>query len=208
MYPIAAVLATERAAAWMEADGFAHMSTFGGAEVGCIAALRCLEITTRPEVRTMSHHIAAFFTEGLDRIQAKYPDWFTGRRQDGLVMGLEFAHPEGAKFVMRRLYSRGVWAIFSTLDPHVLQYKPGLLLDPALCAEILEITETAIGEARDDAAAVPEVSSRSFAGEPDIPLRDLPSFPADPAARAVLTGQLDAWAVGGDPPYPHPSNAR
>ena len=54
MYPIAAVLATERAAAWMEADGFAHMSTFGGAEVGCIAALRCLEITTRPEVRTMS----------------------------------------------------------------------------------------------------------------------------------------------------------
>jgi len=76
-----------------------------------------------------------------------------GVRQDGLVMGLEFAHPEGAKFVMRRLYSRGVWAIFSTLDPHVLQYKPGLLLDPALGAEILEITEAAIGEAREDAAA-------------------------------------------------------
>jgi acetylornithine/succinyldiaminopimelate/putrescine aminotransferase len=208
MYPIAAVLATERAAAWMEADGFAHMSTFGGAEVGCIAALRCLEITTRPEVRTMSHHIAAFFAQGLNRIQAKYPDWFTGVRQDGLVMGLEFAHPEGAKFVMRRLYSHGVWAIFSTLDPHVLQYKPGLLLDPALGAEILEITETAIGEARDDAAAAPEAAAHVFADDPDIPLRDLPSFPADPAARSALTRQLEAWAVSGEPPYPQPSNAR
>ncbi len=220
MYPIAAVLATERAAAWMEADGFAHMSTFGGAEVGCIAALRGLEITTRPEVAAMSHHIAAFFTQGLDRIQTKYSDWFTGVRQDGLVMGLEFAHPEGAKFVMRRLYSRGVWAIFSTLDPHVLQYKPGLLLDPALAAEILEITETAIGEAREDAAAERGVSSRVVADAVtpagpvtpddtgDIPPGDLPSFPADPAARSLLTEQLAAWAAIGEPPYPHPSNAR
>ena len=168
----------------------------------------------------MSHHIAAFFTQSLDRIQAKYPDWFTGVRQDGLVMGLEFAHPEGAKFVMRRLYSRGVWAIFSTLDPHVLQYKPGLLLDQALCAEILEITEAAIGEAREDAAAERGVSSRVVAdavipadtvipaNTGDIPLDDLPSFPADPAARSLLTEQLAAWAAIGEPPYPQPSNAR
>jgi hypothetical protein len=120
---------------------------------------------------------------------------------------------------MRRLYSRGVWAIFSTLDPRVLQYKPGLLLDPALGAEILEITEAAIGEAREDAAAEDAaaeggVSSRVLpddgipADTGDIPLGDLPSFPADPAARSLLTEQLGAWAAGGEPPYPHPSNAR
>ena len=134
-------------------------------------------------------------------------------------MGLEFAHPEGAKFVMRRLYSRGVWAIFSTLDPRVLQYKPGLLLDPALGAEILEITETAIGEAREDAAGRARrrpaaVTPRGPTGLPgaatgDIPLGDLPSFPADPAARSVAGGT--ARAPG--PPAAsrrtrHPSNAR
>ena len=129
-------------------------------------------------------------------------------------MGLEFAHPEGATFVMRRLYSRGVWAIFSTLDPHVLQYKPGLLLDPALCAEILEITEAAIGEAREDAAAERGGPSPVLADEAvradtgDIALGDLPSFPADPVARSLLTEQLGAWAASGEPPYPHPSNAR
>jgi acetylornithine/succinyldiaminopimelate/putrescine aminotransferase len=152
MYPVSVVLATEAAAGWLTEDGFAHMSTFGGAELGCVAALKTLEITGRPEVRSMVHYIAALFTEGLGRIQAQYPDWFTGVRQDGLVMGLEFGHPQGATFVMKRLYETGVWAIFSTLDPRVLQYKPGILLAPALCEELLERTEVAIAKARDDVA--------------------------------------------------------
>jgi acetylornithine/succinyldiaminopimelate/putrescine aminotransferase len=152
MYPVSAVLATEAAAGWLTEDGFAHMSTFGGAELGCVAALKTLEITGRPEVRSTVHYIAATFTSGLSKIQAQYPDWFTGIRQDGLVMGLEFGHPQGAKFVMKRLYENGVWAIFSTLDPRVLQYKPGILLTPAVCEELLERTEVAIAKARDDAA--------------------------------------------------------
>ena len=38
IYPIAAVVANERSAAWLKEDGWGHMSTFGGAELGCIAA--------------------------------------------------------------------------------------------------------------------------------------------------------------------------
>ena len=151
IYPISVVLASEAASAWLTEDGFGHMSTFGGAEPGCVAALKTLEITCRPEVRSMVHYIADFIGSGLARIRDRYPDWFTGIRQDGLVIGLEFAHPQGAKFVMKRLYEHGVWAIFSTLDPRVLQYKPGILLTPALCAELLERTEIAIGAAREDA---------------------------------------------------------
>jgi len=150
LYPVSVVLATEAAAGWLTEDGFAHMSTFGGAELGCVAALKTLEITCRPEVRSMVHYIAEMFTDGLSKIQAAYPDWFTGIRQDGLVMGLEFGHSQGAKFVMKRLYENGVWAIFSTLDPCVLQYKPGILLTPGVCEELLERTEVAIGKARDD----------------------------------------------------------
>jgi hypothetical protein len=66
-------------------------------------------------------------------------------------MGLEFDHPEGAKYVMRELYEHGVWAIFSTLDQRVLQYKPGLLIEPELVDEVLERTEVAIGRARERA---------------------------------------------------------
>jgi hypothetical protein len=52
---------------------------------------------------------------------------------------------------MRRLYEAGVWAIFSTLDPRVLQYKPGVLITPGLCEELLDRTEQAIGLAARDA---------------------------------------------------------
>jgi hypothetical protein len=48
---------------------------------------------------------------------------------------------------MRHLYENGVWAIFSTLDPRVLQFKPGILLQPGLCEELLDRTEVAIRKA-------------------------------------------------------------
>lgn len=148
MYPITAALLGDRAAQWLEQDGFGHISTFGGAELGCVAAIKTLEICTRPEVRSMVHYIADIFDHGLQRIQADHPDWFVGIRQNGVVIGLEFDHPEGAKFVMRELYENGVWAIFSTLDPRVLQFKPGLLLSRELCEDVLDRLAVAIARAK------------------------------------------------------------
>ena len=65
-------------------------------------------------------------------------------RQNGVVIGLEFNHPEGAKFVMRELYENGVWAIFSTLDPRVLQFKPGILVSRDLCEDVLDRLDVAV----------------------------------------------------------------
>ncbi len=53
MYPITAAMLGDRAAQWLDQDGFGHISTFGGAELGCVAAIKTLEITSRPEVRSI-----------------------------------------------------------------------------------------------------------------------------------------------------------
>ena len=148
MYPITAAMLGDRAAQWLDEDGFAHISTFGGAELGCVAAIKTLEITSRPEVRSTVHYIADLFAHGLRRIQSDNPDWFIGIRQNGVVIGLEFNHPEGAKFVMRELYENGVWAIFSTLDPRVLQFKPGILVSRDLCEDVLDRLDVAVRYAR------------------------------------------------------------
>ena len=150
LYPIACVVATERAAAWLKEDGFGHMSTMGGAELGCIVAMKVLEIVQRPEVRSNVRYVSNYLRQGLDEIRALYPDFFTGIRQHGVVMGLEFNHPEGAKPVMKHLYHNGVWAIFSTLDPRVLQFKPGALLNQAMSEDLLRRMEIAIGLAREE----------------------------------------------------------
>jgi acetylornithine/succinyldiaminopimelate/putrescine aminotransferase len=148
MYPITAAMLSDRAAQWLDEDGFAHISTFGGAELGCVAAIKTLEITSRPEVRSTVHYIADLFAHGLRRIQSDNPDWFVGIRQNGVVIGLEFDHPDGAKFVMRELYENGVWAIFSTLDPRVLQFKPGILLSRDVCEDVLDRLDVAVRYAR------------------------------------------------------------
>ncbi|HET9721257.1 MAG TPA: aminotransferase class III-fold pyridoxal phosphate-dependent enzyme [Solirubrobacteraceae bacterium] len=160
MYPIACVVVSEECSAWLKEDGFGHISTGGGAELGCIVGLKVLEISARPEVRSMVHYIADRFRTGLRAIQEMYPDWFTGIRQDGVVMGLEFAHPQGAKLVMRRLYEHGIWAIFSTLDPQVLQFKPGILMGPDLVDEVLDRAAVGIGLAREDARAESHTRAR------------------------------------------------
>jgi len=75
-------------------------------------------------------------------------DIFVGIRQRGVILGLEFDHPEGAVAVSRALYENGVWAIFSSLDKRVLQFKPGVLLDAATCQEIVDRIEAALPRAR------------------------------------------------------------
>ena len=143
LYPISAAILNTAAARWLDVDGFAHMSTFGGSELGCAVALKTLEITLRDETRQNVDSRIQQFSEGLRRIQEAYPDTLVGIRQKGLVIGLEFAGG-GAKPVMSELYRRGVWAIFSTLDPSVMQFKPGLLVTETEADQILTILEAAV----------------------------------------------------------------
>ncbi|MCX6459332.1 MAG: aminotransferase class III-fold pyridoxal phosphate-dependent enzyme [Actinobacteria bacterium] len=163
MYPIACVLISERCAGWLTEDGFGHISTFGGAELGCIAALKALEVCSRPETRSMVHYIADTVGQRLRAIAEVYPDWLVGIRQNGVVIGLEFNHPEGAKYVMKQLYENGVWAIFSTLDPRVLQFKPGVLMKPELVDEVLDRTEIAIGRAYREVRGTNDLGRRRVA---------------------------------------------
>ena len=60
IYPIAAVVVNETAGQWLSEDGFGHMSSFGGAELGCLAAAKVLEICSRPETRSQVHYISAY----------------------------------------------------------------------------------------------------------------------------------------------------
>ncbi len=150
LYPIACALVSEKCGGWLKKDGFAHMSTAGGAELGCIVAMKTLEILQRPEIATTVRYVADYIRSGLDDIMAAYPDFFIGIRQHGLIMGLEFNHEQGAKPVMKHLYQNGVWAIFSTLDPRVLQFKPGILMTQSDSEDLLRRVEIAIALASEE----------------------------------------------------------
>src|SRR6185436_4890921 len=139
LYPISACLVNEKTGEWLNEDGAAHISTSGGAELGCIVAHKVIEMLLRKETIANVHTVTDFMADSMREMMARHGDIFTGVRQKGVILGLEFNnHPEGAVFVSRALYEHGVWAIFSSLDKRVLQWKPGVLLDRATCKDIVE----------------------------------------------------------------------
>ncbi|UVO30708.1 aspartate aminotransferase family protein [Bradyrhizobium arachidis] len=148
IYPISACVVTEQCGAWQHEDGAAHISTSGGSELGCVVGHQVIDMLQRPELEANVHSVADYFQRALAEIMAANSDVFVGIRQRGVILGLEFDHPEGAIAVSRALYEHGVWAIFSSLDKRVLQFKPGLLLDVTTCQEIVERFEAAIPRAR------------------------------------------------------------
>ncbi|MCR5390563.1 MAG: aminotransferase class III-fold pyridoxal phosphate-dependent enzyme [Lachnospiraceae bacterium] len=145
IYPISAVILSDKACGWMEKDGSGHMSTYGGSELGCVCALKTLDIISRPATKSNIDFISKYLREGLDKIVAK-SEKFRGVRQNGTIMGLEFEGEKGAIPVMESLYKNGVWAIYSQLDPSIIQFKPGILCTKEYCDELLEKMEKGILE--------------------------------------------------------------
>jgi acetylornithine/succinyldiaminopimelate/putrescine aminotransferase len=160
VYPIAATVISARAAGWLADNGWGHVSTFGGSELGCRVASKVLEITTRPPVRAHVRRLIDRFESGLRELQQREP-YLTEVRQSGLVIGLRVDHPDGAVYLQQELYGVGVWAIASGFDQSVLQFKPGLLLDAEQADGVLERLEAGLRRAKEADRPVPSRHVRS-----------------------------------------------
>lgn len=147
MYPIAAAVLSRPVGGWLKENGWGHVSTFGGAEIACVVAKKVLEITTRPDVLANVAEVSRKLGEGFADIQTR-ETYLTEVRRCGVVMGLRFDHPDGAIHMMRELYEQGIWAIFAGFDSAVLQCKPSLIANEALCDDILTRFEAAIVKAK------------------------------------------------------------
>jgi putrescine aminotransferase len=163
IYPIAAVLLSPRSGAWLEENGWGHVSTFGGADLGCQVALRVLEICSEPDNLKHAIKIAAYLRHGLLDIQRR-KGYLKSIHGIGLAMGLEFDSPSGGVDMMKALYDRGLWAMFASFNSAILQFKPGFLIDLEYCDEALQRVDDAI----DLAKIKPPGKSVKLAGGADV----------------------------------------
>lgn len=143
VYPIAATLLSEAAGRWLSEDGWAHVSTFGGSELGCAVALKVLEITRRPDTIEHASSLASRLDHALLALADAYP-FLSEVRQCGLVFGLRFDDALGGMKMSKVLYDHGVWAMFAGFDRSVLQFKPGLLMERDDTTELLRRLEIAL----------------------------------------------------------------
>lgn len=138
VYPIAATLMTRELHAFFDERPFIHISTFGGAELGCVAALAVLDIIEErgflDRVIATSDRIAA----GLDGLP------FTLRRR-GLMMGLKFEADGGGMLAARLLFDQGVFAVYANNDRSVLQFLPPLTLGDDETDDLIARVKRAFG---------------------------------------------------------------
>lgn len=143
IYPIAATLLSRQAGAWLESDGWSHISSFGGAELGCRVAGTVLDLTAA----AMPSLPINAWSAGLAALQAKYPGWVVEVRQTGLIVGVKFAHEVGGMLMTKLLFDAGVWAAYAGFDRSVLQVKPGLLMTDDETDEVLAAFDRACAAA-------------------------------------------------------------
>jgi len=142
LYPIAAAVLSEPAGRWLNDNGWGHVSTFGGSDIGCLVAMHALKTCSDPATLANVNVQADYLLAGLQQLAERFP-FLEEIRHKGLVMGLKFTDRSTGLGMMRALYENGIWAIIAGFDEAVIQFKPGLLIDREYCDEVLTRMENA-----------------------------------------------------------------
>ena len=119
--PITATLMTAEVHAFFDDHPFSHVSTFGGSELGCVAALAVLDKIEAPGFLARVESVGARIEESLGDLDLEV-------RRRGMFTGLRFEDPAGGLVATQQLIRSGVFAIFANNDPSVLQLLPPLTI--------------------------------------------------------------------------------
>jgi len=138
IYPMSATCFKKELEFFFHENPFIHVSTFGGAEVGCPVALAVLEESSRPEFLQHVNELAEVFAQGFKELKAKHPTILVGLRQLGLMMGIEMVNEQCGPIMTKVCYDHGILSIYANNDRRVSQLLPPLNIDKKLAYEILE----------------------------------------------------------------------
>lgn len=130
VYPISATLMKRAVHDFFAEHPFVHISTFGGAELGCAAALAALDVIEAPgfleRVTALSERFARELGAG---------PWELRRR--GLFMGLKLPGEQMGMAAAKMLFDAGVFAVYANNDTSVVQLLPPLIISDDEVTELV-----------------------------------------------------------------------
>jgi acetylornithine/succinyldiaminopimelate/putrescine aminotransferase len=151
LYPISATVLRRDLETVFHADPFIHISTFGGAEVGCRVADRVLEISSAPEFLSHVNELARLFREGIEGpggLVEKHRGFLKNLRQLGLLMGLALRDELCGPVLTKTAYDADLLVIYAGNDPSVCQLLPPLTMPLEDVPWVLDRLDRALKAAR------------------------------------------------------------
>lgn len=146
LYPITATVIRRPLEAVFRDDPFIHVSTFGGAELGCLVALEVLAMSSAPDFLARVNRLAARFKAGIDDLARRHA-LLRGLRQLGLFMGLELDHDMGGPLLSLAGYHQELFLVYANNDPRVCQFLPPLIITDEEADWVLERLDRSLAAA-------------------------------------------------------------
>ncbi len=128
LYPISATVLRRDLEKVFEPDPFIHISTFGGAELGCVVAQKVLEISSQPAFLNHVNELAKKFAQGIGQLVGRH-SILEGLNQLGLFMGLKFCNDSLGPLMSLAAYQNDLLMVYANNDKSVCQLLPPLIME-------------------------------------------------------------------------------
>ncbi|HNS50410.1 MAG TPA: aspartate aminotransferase family protein [Anaerolineae bacterium] len=141
IYPITATIYREHLDPFLRQNPFIHISTFGGAEVGCCVAQEVLDILEEPAFLPHVRAMASLFADGLESIRRRFPHLLAQVHQRGLMMGLKWTSDALGPLMTVAGFRFGLLTIYANNDHSVSQLLPPLTIREEEVEQVLAILQ-------------------------------------------------------------------
>lgn len=162
IYPIAATCYRAEHDRIFTPDPFIHISTFGGAELGCAVALKVLEISSQAEFLERVREVGESLGSKLGTLVVGDDGPLVEVRRLGMMTGLVHRTDAEGMLMSKILFDAGLFAVYSNNDKRVTQFLLPLTVSDGEVAEAVEIYEGALKK-----LSTPEYQALAKALAPD-----------------------------------------
>lgn len=147
LYPITAAVFREPLGDFLVANPYIHLSTFGGADLGCAVGLATIDYVLSEDLPAKAAAMGERFMAGFATLQHRHPETLREFRGRGLMLGLQYGDDSLGPRMSYQLAQHGVIALYTGNNPSVMRLQPSLVIEPAevdLVLQALDDSMTAI----------------------------------------------------------------
>ncbi len=147
--PIGAIIANDKAYEKMIESPFLHTSTFGGNQMACAAGLATIQVIEEENLVLEAAVKGAHFLQGLQKIQAEFPEVITEVRGKGMMLGLELSKEGAGGMLMSLMIDKQIIVAYTLNNPKVIRIEPPLIMPVEIIDHVLATMHAAVKEIND-----------------------------------------------------------